>query len=149
MLIEEKFYFWNLIWFVCVQSCSRIFGFLYVRRYQWYRLPTCLLVFHERARFDGFFTPWHLFCDKSAYHSEEENIPWASMIRGIITIDISSPIPPHYGHLQKSHLFIGCSPRKDRRKVMKIFKRAENATGGKTMANRGVQNVALPPPSIW
>lgn len=90
----------------------------------------------------------HGICDKSACHSEE-NIPWASMIRDMMGIDISSPIPPHYGHLQKSHLFIGCSARKGRRKVMKIFKRAENDTGGKTIANRGVQNVALPPPAIW
>jgi len=66
------------------------------------------------------------------------------MIRDIITIDFSSPIPPHYGHYKKATDF---SARKGRRKVMKIFKRAENDTGGKTMANRGVQNVALLHPS--
>lgn len=115
-----------------------VFFFTCLYRCRWYRLPTCLLVFHERARFDEFFTPWHLFCDKSTCHSEEENIPWACMIRDMITIDISLPIPPHYRHHWKG-----------RGKVTKIFQRAENDTGGKTMANRGVQNVILPPPSIW
>lgn len=66
------------------------------------------------------------------------------MIRDTTTIDISLPILPH----RKKQVFIGHSAWKGREKVMKIFQRAENYTGGKTMANRGAQNVALPSPSI-
>lgn len=77
--------------------CTKLLVYFYmcVCRCRWYRLSTCLLVFNERVRSDGFFTPCHLFCDKSAWHEEEGHFLWESMIRDTTTIGISLSILPH------------------------------------------------------
>ncbi len=120
------------------QACLRrkllVYFSMCVCRCRWYRF------FIRGWGLMSFFTPWHLFCDKSAWNKEEGHFHWASMIRDTTTIDINLPILPHRG--KKTGIYRS-QCLESQRKGHENIRRENNGQQGCTSWTSGIKKTLL------